>query len=91
LTIAGISDFSPYPFLNDLDFAGMPEEMRGGWLQAFFVVKVAGASGVDLGTLVSSIPSYLQFINSIQALSPLDQERAIIRKINQVLNKTWTI
>ena len=69
----------------------MPVEMRGGWLQAFFVVKVAEGSGVNLVTLIPNIASYLQFINSIQTLSPLDQERAILRKINQVLNKTWTI
>lgn len=79
------------PFVNHLDFANMTDDLRRGWSQAFFVARVLAPAYPNPLDLISSIPRHIQFFVSIQSLSWPNQERAILQRINTVLNRTWTL
>ena len=65
LEAAHITDLTPYPFLNNLDFDNMPEQFKRGWIQAYFILKLAPNPDQVLITL----PQQFAYFVSIQNLA----------------------
>lgn len=79
------------PFLNGLDFANMTNDTRRGWIQAFLLTKLAAPVYPTPEALIASIPQHIQFLGSLQNMTEADQQLAILRRVNQVLGKNWTL
>ena len=77
--------------MHGLDFFNMTDDLRRGWIQAFYVMKLSITAYPNPSDLIASIPRHIQFMTSIQNYTWPDQERAILQRINTVLAKNWTL
>lgn len=79
------------PYMNNLYWNNMTMEIQRNWVEAFYIYRAMEPILVSLNiTLNRVITEGITFVNSILNMTMVDQQKAILTKINEITQKNFT-